>query len=264
MNGNSNKIWWQGSTALETAPVLKLYTESLKRHAREILMPNLEIDVRGVSRGTFDIHHSYYEHLNNYEMIENLYTAHKKGYGAIAVGCFLDSGVREARTFTDIPVLGLAETSMLVACMLGRRFSIVTFAPGLADKKFPQLIHEYGLSERAAPIGCMTVSLEDLAKAFEEPQPVITEFLSVSEKMVQQGAEVILPGCGMLNMILVNNHLNQLQGGNVPIVDVVGLLLKQAETMITLKRVSNLTVSRSGYYEKPTNLQEIRELYGLK
>ena len=261
--GNSKKIWWQGSTALETMPVLKRYTESLKRHAHEILSHDFEIEVRGVSRGTFDIHHSYFEHLNNYEMIENLYTAHKEGYGAIAVGCFLDSGVREARTFTDIPVVGLAETSMLMACMLGRRFSIITFTAGLADKKFPQLIQQYGLAERAGPIGCMSVSLEDLAKAFEEPQPIITEFSAVSERMVQEGAEVILPGCGMLNMILVDNHLNRVPNLSVPIVDVVGLLLKQAEVLITLKRVSNLKVSRSGYYEKPPNIEEIREVYGL-
>ena len=260
---NENKIWWQSSTALDALPILKTYAESLRSHAKKVLSPGFEIELKGVSRGTFEVQNPYFEYLNNWEIIENLYIAQKEGYSAIAVGCALDPGVREVRTLTDIPVLGLAETSMLAACMLGRRFSFVTYTTGLADKKFPQLVRDYGLSERAAPVGCMNVSLEDLAKAFDNPEPIIEEFLGVSERVVQQGAEVILPGCGLLNMVLVNNGIASFLENQVPIVDVVGILLKQAESMIILKRVSNLQVSRVGYYAKPDNVEEVRSIYGL-
>lgn len=261
---NENKIWWQSSTALNSLPILEAYAKSLRLHAKRILTPEFEIEPKGVSRGTFDVHHPYFEHLNNSEIIEKLYNAHREGYAALAVGCFLDPGVREIRTVTDIPVLGMAETSMLMACMLGRRFSIVTYTSGLVDKKFPQLIRDYGLAERAAPFGCMNVSLEDLAKAFDNPKPIIDEFIRVSERLVPDGAEVILPGCGLLNMVLVKNGINTIKGGKIPVMDVVGVLLKQAEVMIGLRRISNLVVSRAGYYSKPEQVDAVRGIYGLK
>jgi Asp/Glu/hydantoin racemase len=263
MNRNHNKIWWQSSTALEHLPVLEKYSQSLKTHAEHILAPSFQIEIKGVRQPNFDIHYWYLEHLNNIEMIENLYKAHRDGYAAIVIGCFLDSGLREARTFSDVPVLGMAETAMLTSCMLGRQFSIVTYNPGLADKKFPQLIREYGLEKRSGPFGCMNVSLQDLAKAFDEPQPLIKEFVAISEDLVDRGTDIILPGCGLLNMVLVANRITHIAQGKVPVVDVVGVLLQQAESMIKLQRSSNLTVSRSGYYEIPPNIAEIRSLYSL-
>lgn len=261
---SSERIWWQSSTSLDVLPILKTYAESLQRHARRILPSNFEIVVRGVSRGTFEVDHPYFEHLNNLEIIENLYKAQKEGYTAIAVGCFLDPGVREIRTIADIPVLGIAESAMLTACMLGRKFAIVTHTPNAIIKKFSQMIREYGLSKRVAPTSCINVSMDDLAKAFENPKPIITEFLSVSEKVVQQKTEIIIPNYRLLNMVLAENKISHLPGGKIPILDATGALLKQIEALITLRRVSNLTVSRAGYYAKPTNVEEVRGIYGLK
>ena len=45
-----------------------------------------------------------------------------------------------------------------------------------------------------------------------------------------------------------------------PVLDVTGCLLKTAEMMVTLRRVSNLEVSRVGHYAKPPGHQ-IDETY---
>ena len=59
------------------------------------------------------------------EMIaENL-----KGVDAVILAAFGDPGLRGARELFDIPVIGMAEAAMMSACMLGERFSIVTFSP---------------------------------------------------------------------------------------------------------------------------------------
>ena len=75
--------------------------------------------------------------------------------------------------------------------------------------------------------------------------------------------DIILPGCGLLNMVLVDNRITHIAQGKVPVVDVVGVLLKQTELMIGLYRTSGVTVSRLGYYESPANIAEIRGLYNL-
>lgn len=48
---------------------------------------------------------------------------------AVIMAAFGDPGLRGARELFDVPVIGMAEAAMMSACMLGERFSIVTFSP---------------------------------------------------------------------------------------------------------------------------------------
>src|ERR1700755_391446 len=52
---------------------------------------------------------------------------HWRGVDAAIIAAFGDPGLFGARELFDIPVVGMAEAAMLTACLLGRRFSIVTF-----------------------------------------------------------------------------------------------------------------------------------------
>ncbi|MCC5999848.1 MAG: aspartate/glutamate racemase family protein [Pararhodobacter sp.] len=51
------------------------------------------------------------------------------GTDAVIMAAFGDPGLRGARELFDLPVVGMAEAAMMSACMLGERFSIVTFSP---------------------------------------------------------------------------------------------------------------------------------------
>ena len=61
-----------------------------------------------------------------------LMAEHAGGCDAAIVAAFGDPGLGGARELMSVPVIGLAEAAMLTACMLGRRFAIVTFAAALA------------------------------------------------------------------------------------------------------------------------------------
>jgi Asp/Glu/hydantoin racemase len=54
---------------------------------------------------------------------------HLDGIDAVIIAAFGDPGLRAAREVFDLPVVGMAEAAMMSACMLGERFSIVTFSP---------------------------------------------------------------------------------------------------------------------------------------
>ena len=54
-----------------------------------------------------------------------------KDFDAAIIAAFGDPGLFGARELFDIPVVGMAEASMLTACMLRHRFAIVTFARAL-------------------------------------------------------------------------------------------------------------------------------------
>ena len=54
---------------------------------------------------------------------------HVDGHDAIVLAAFGDPGLDAARELMPVPVIGLSEGSMLTACMLARRFSLVSISP---------------------------------------------------------------------------------------------------------------------------------------
>jgi allantoin racemase len=255
----NRKVLWQAATAVSGLPD---YVEAIKRHARRILGPGVALDVRGVDFGTMDLHFSYFQFLNDDNLVQSVLRASKEGYDGVAVGCICDSGVQIAREVIDIPVAGLAEAGMLFACLYGRRFSIVTYTREHTFKRLDDLIRLYGLKERAAEMEYFDVALESIANAFRNPAPVLEAFRSAAQMAVAKGAEVILPGCGILNLLSVENGLTSV--GNATILDVSGVLMKTLDAMITLKQESGTMVSRNGLYASPSGEQTeaAKKIYG--
>ena len=67
-----------------------------------------------------------------------------EGFDAFLIGNIADPGLQEAREIADIPVLGLCELALHVACMMGASFSLVTinakFTPRIVEN-----VRRYGL-----------------------------------------------------------------------------------------------------------------------
>lgn len=254
------KILWQAATVVSK---LTDYVNAIKEHSQKILGPEITFDIRGVDFGTMDLHFAYFQNLNDYNLLHSVLRASREGYDGVAVGCICDSGVHLAREVMDIPVAGLAESGMLFACMYGKKFSIVTYTKEHIDKRLEALVRSYGLEERAAELEYFEVSLEAIANAFKEPGPVLDAFKLAAQRAVDKGAEIILPGCGILNLLSVQNGLTKV--GSATVLDVSGVLMKTLETMITLKEKSGITVSRSGLYASPSKeqIEAAKKIYSV-
>jgi Asp/Glu/hydantoin racemase len=255
------KILWQSSTPISGLPA---YAEAIRTHAKKILSPDFQLEIRGVPQGSLDLHFNYVQYLNDVNLLKSMLQAEAEGYDAVAVGCFFDPVIKEAREVVDIPIVTLAETGMLFACMYGRKFSVVTYQRQVIEKKYDVLVNAYGLNARAAPGQYFDISLEVLANSFNDPGPVLEAFQNSGAKAVEMGADVILPGCGLLNLIVVQNGLTNINGATI--MDVSGALMKTAEAMITLRNISGIGTSRIGFYESPTKEQfeAANEVYGIK
>ena len=255
---SKHKILWQSSTVIGGLPD---YEKAIYEHAKKILSPDFELTVRGVSKGTSQIHFLAFDFLNNAQLFKTVEQAAKEGYEAVAIGCFLDPILDELREVMDIPILGLGEAAMLAACMFGKRFSVVTYVPENNAKRFPELINKYRLSERAAPSTHFSISNAEMRSGFANPGPVVDGFKKAAIEAIRQGAEVIIPGCGLLNLILRIGGISQVE--NATVLDVSGTLMKMAEMMVTLKNVSGVNVSRVGYYRSPSKelYDEVRKIY---
>ncbi|MHB8831947.1 MAG: aspartate/glutamate racemase family protein [Desulfobacteria bacterium] len=256
-----SKILWQSSTPISGLPA---YSDAIRKHAKNILGPDYELEIKGVDRGSLDLHYNYVQYLNDYNILNNILRAEAEGFEAVAIGCFFDPVLKEAREVANIPVVSLAETGMLYACMYGQKFSVVTYQKQVIRKKYDQLVNLYGLQSRSVAGEYFDISLNVLANSFTNPKPVLDAFLEAGRRAVKNGAEVILPGCGLLNLIVVQNKLTEIDGATV--LDVSGALMKTAEAMITLKKVSGIGMTRAGLYESPCRkvLDAANDIYGVK
>jgi len=252
------KILWQSSTAIAKMPD---YQKAIEAHGKKVLSPGFELTVRGVQQGTSDLHFMAFDFLNNSQVFDSVTQAEKEGYDAVAIGCFLDPILDELREVMTIPVLSLGEAGMLTACMLGKSFSVISYVPQSNNKRYADLVHKYGLKERAAPLTSFDLPLPELEKGFKESKSVLQRFEAAGREAANKGAEVLLPGCGCLNLVLVNGKMNQVAGATV--LDVSGALMKLTEMMIVLKEISGTKISRKGYYEGPTKekIDEVLRIY---
>lgn len=178
--------------------------------------------------------------IGTYEAIE-LAAAHSDGCDAVLLAVSFDSGLRPLRELLAIPVVGMSESAMLTACMLGDKFSMVTFGKR-AIKLYEELVHSYGLEARFAGI----VSLPPLRDSeLRNPSEVMPGLIREIDRAVEhQGAEsVILAGAVFAGLS------EQLKSRvSVPIVDGIATGVRMAEALVGL----SFDKPSSGSYAVPS------------
>jgi len=259
------RILWQSSTALERFPH---YADAIRSHAGERCAAGTTLTVRGVpalALETSQLHYRAFDFLNNRALLESALRAEREGYDAIALGCFLDPVLDELKEALDIPVVSLGETAMHLACTLGRRFAVLSHTAAFNTKFHADLISKYGLEKHAGPLVSFDLPFDELMAGLGGDAGACLERIrQAGRTAVAQGAEVILLGCGMMNLIGVRNGLAEIDGAVV--LDASGALLKMTEAMVVLRRTSGLKVSRKGYYARPpdADIDAVARAYGLR
>ena len=72
---------------------------------------------------------------------------------AVIIAAFGDPGLVAARELFDLPIVGMAEAAVLSACLLGERFSVVTFSPHMA-RWYTDCVRQTGLEARFTGVRC--------------------------------------------------------------------------------------------------------------
>lgn len=249
------RIWHQSFTDLTTMP---LYAKTIDAHARQIMSPGTTVVPHGLRPGTYAngvapidaIKYRYLEALNEQQVCEAALTAEREGYDAVAIGCFFDPALRSLRSLVDIPVVSLAESCMLTACSIGRAFGLVTLCVDEVDH-LRDVARSYGLAGRLASVVGLSPGIDehDLEASHEETGPILQNAKQACRRVIDDGADVIIPGDGVLNEFLVRHGVTEIDG--VPVLDSLGVLFHHAEMLAKLHRSTGLTASRRQYYAKP-------------
>jgi Asp/Glu/hydantoin racemase len=243
------KIWWQSSTPIHR---LHDYRNALKAGLDAVKRPDTEIHINGVDNGSMDLHYNAIVAMNSFApggVLNKMMQADAQGYDAIAIGCFLDPAMQEAREVVRIPVFGLGETSMLAACMYGHKFSGVAFHAKQAQY-YDRKAFEYGLTSRHVPFGDLGIDFTEVQTAFTNPAEMRERFINEARRLAARGAEVILAACATVNAIIRRENINEVDGALV--MDCNAVLLKTTEAMAELKRTIGLSQSRRMLYQGPT------------
>jgi len=257
------KIWWQSSTSIHR---LHDYRETLAAHLNAVKRPETEVHINGVDDGSMDLHYNAVVAMNSYGaggVLNKAIQAADQGYDAIAIGCFLDPAMQEAREVVSIPVLGLGETSMLTACMLGHKFSGIAFH-SKQSQYYDRKAFEYGLASRHMPFGNLGIDFNDVQKGFSSPGEMRERFIAEAKRLAAQGAEVILAACATVNAIIRKENIREVDGALV--LDCNATLLKLTEAMAELRQSIGVGVSQRLLYQRPArkSLEEWRRIYGYR
>jgi allantoin racemase len=144
-----------------------------------------------------------------------------------------------AKEISEIPVIGIEESSLHMAAMLGSKFTVVTPRKQRIPSK-REHVHMRGMSHFLASVRSLDLSV---AETDADPERTKKRVLEVSRQAVEDGAEVIILGCaGMAGYAPeIESKLN------IKVIDPSAVALKVAEAMVDL----GLTHSKAGLFVSP-------------
>lgn len=165
---------------------------------------------------------------------------HHADHDAVILAAFGDPGLAALREALPIPVLGMTESALASACLLGHRFSIVAISQRI-QAWYRESVDANGLLSRLASIRALDRPLTRIGSVQDDHAQAL---LGLCETCVQQdGADVIiLAGAPLAG--LGRSLRDQLP---VPVVDGVSSAVRHAETLAALAP----TKARAGSFAPP-------------
>ena len=153
---------------------------------------------------------------------------HHAGHDAVFVAAFGDPGLSGLREALPVPVLGLTESALASACLLGHRFSIVAISQRI-QAWYREVVESHGLQHRLASIRALDRPLASIGDVQADHGEAL---LALCEKVVREdGAEVIiLAGAPLAGLA------RSLRGRlPVPVVEGVSSAVRHAVSMVALQ-----------------------------
>jgi Asp/Glu/hydantoin racemase len=214
-------------------------TDLIAAAARAAAAPGTELTFATATRGVPYIATRTEAAIGGHVALEML-AEHQPEFDAAVIAAFGDPGIGAARELFPQPVIGLAEAGMLTACMMGKRFAIVTFSNALSAW-YRECVEWHALTARLAGIFTLTEPF----RAIDDVQGEKADRLVAlcHEAIALGDADVIvLAGAPLAGFAA------RVQGRvPVPLVDCVAAAVCQAETLVRI----GMTPPSAGGFARP-------------
>ena len=214
-------------------------TALIEAEARRTAAPGTEITMKTAPFGVAYIETRFEALIGAYATAQ-VAAEHVDGHDAVIVAAFGDPGLGGLREALPVPVLGLSESALASACLLGHRFSIVAISQRISAW-YREVVEANGLIGRLASIRALDQPLAGIGSVQTDHAQALR---ALCERAVaEDGAEVIiLAGAPLAGLArAVRGELP------VPVVDGVSSAVRHAETMVALSPGK----ARSGSFAPP-------------
>jgi allantoin racemase len=221
-------------------------TLDIDREARQYARADTEIETVCPAWGPRSIEGHYEEELAAVAMLEVI-KERAGDFDGVVIACYGDPGLAAAREISPVPVVGIAEASMLMACTVAHSFSIVTVLPRVKPL-LENTVRLHGLDARCASIRTTPLSVLDCER---DPEAAGREIVKAAKLAIEEdGAEAICLGCAGMG------PLDKAVGSEVgvPVLDGVACAVKLVEGLLDY----GLATSRVAAYKEP----EPKEIVG--
>ena len=211
--------------------------------------PETEVHITSLkdSNGSFShVEFRSYEAMATAGIINATVCAAKEGFDALAIGCFYDTALHDAREVSgDMVVVAPCHSSIEIALSLANNFGIIVGRRKWVNQ-MKNNVYDYGYGEKLTGFYDVGLGVDDFQV---DHQRTVNLLIDASKKAVEKDyAESIILGCtaefGFYRIL-------QEEIG-VPIIDPSLAALKKAEHAANLKRKFNLIPSRKWSCESPS------------
>ncbi len=192
----------------------------------------VEIQTVFVDRGLASIENAYDESINTPFILEKVKWSEEQGCDAVTIDCMGDPGLEAAKELANIPVIGACESSIYLASMLGKRFSVINILPE-TESLIRDKIRKYGLEVNLASMRTINIPVLELEKDIEKTKAVAGE--AAEKAVVEDGAGAIVLGCtGMVGLAEGLCDYLKKKGYDVPVLDPSRVAINTAIMIVLL------------------------------
>lgn len=204
-----------------------------------LTLPGFHPEFVPVARGASLADSAYDVLLMDFSVVEAGIRAQEEGYSAVCIDTVSDSGLAALRSRLDIPVIAPGMSAFYMACMLGKKFSVIT----MWDEWFPlyeKTLTEYRLWERVASLRSISTR-PDLKELLGGKEEVVFAKLEAAalKAMEEDGADVIVLGSTTMHQ----SHAYLSERLPIPVINPGQVSYKLCELILSL----GLSHSRKAY-----------------
>ncbi|MFY0691749.1 MAG: hypothetical protein JXR14_07480 [Paracoccaceae bacterium] len=182
-------------------------------------------------------------------MLEAGLDAEAEGFDAVCIDTMSDSGVAALRSELSIPVIGPGRASVLMAMMLGKRFSIIAMWPHWTHL-YEKTLMELGVDHACASIRALDVTPDNQGLLSGKEDETFAALETLSRACIDEdGADVILLGSTTMHQA----HAYLASRLPVPVINPGPLSYKLAEAVLGL----GLSHSQAAYPRSPAPRAEL-------
>ncbi len=194
---------------------------------------DVEISIVNLENGPASIESIYEDVIAAPQVIQRALEAERDGMDAVIIDCMNDPALEACREAVNIPVVGAAQASFMLASILCNRFSVISTA--LRDSyPIETLIRRYGLTAKYASTRAVEIPVLDL---HEKSETLLAAMIAESEKAIlTDGAHGLVFGCTLMRDMgpALREGLKK-RGLEPVIIEPSGASLRWAEMLVDLR-----------------------------